>query len=77
MYTLVRNIRSREGLIVEVPALTLSFVTAEVFYKFHSFTLECACFLCTWFVASSLFSLTFRRFAGGGSVRQPQLSRNP
>ena len=25
------------------------FVIAEVFYKFHSFTLECAAFLVTWY----------------------------
>ena len=28
----------------------VAFVIAELFYKFHSFTLECAAFLATWFV---------------------------
>jgi len=27
-----------------------SFLIAEFFYKFHSFSLECAAFLVTWFV---------------------------
>jgi hypothetical protein len=61
MYTFMRNVRLREGVLVEVPALVLSFATAELFYKFHSFTLECACFLGTWLAASSLFSFLFRR----------------
>jgi hypothetical protein len=61
MYTLVRNIRSWESVFVEAPSLAFSFVIAEVFYKFHSFTLECACFLCTWLVASSLCSLLLQR----------------
>jgi len=28
----------------------VAFLIAELFYKFHSFTLECAAFLATWFV---------------------------
>ena len=36
----------------ELPALFASFVIAELFYKFHSFTLECAAFLATWYVLS-------------------------
>ena len=27
---------------------------AELFYKFHSFSLECAAFLATWFVLDAL-----------------------
>jgi len=34
-----------------------SFVIAEVFYKFHSFTLECAAFLVTWYALSWAQSL--------------------
>lgn len=36
----------KQRLLSFVPALALS----EVFYKFHSFTLECAAFLGTWLV---------------------------
>ena len=61
MYTLVRNVRTREGLLTEAPSCALAFVTAEWFYKFHSFTLECACFLATWFAFSAVFSLLTRR----------------
>ena len=33
------------------PAL-LALVIAEVFFKFHSFTLECVAFFATWYVLS-------------------------
>ena len=32
----------------------LAWIIAELFYKFHSFTLECAAFLATWFVIDAL-----------------------
>jgi len=41
----------------EAPAFLASFVIAEVFYKFHSFTLECAAFLVTWYGLSWVQSL--------------------
>jgi hypothetical protein len=62
VYTLVRHVRLREGLGAEAPAFVLSLVLAEVLYKFHSFTLECLCFLLTWLALSCLFSLVARRF---------------
>lgn len=61
MYTLLHHVRSKEGLLVEAPALLLALAAAESFYKFHSFTLECVCFLGTWLAFSSLLALAFRR----------------
>ena len=61
MYTLIRNIQSRDGLLVEAPAAAGALVIAEVFYKFRSFTLECLCFLATWLAFSSLLALIVRR----------------
>ena len=61
MYTLISNLRLREGLMAEAPAFLLSLVAAEVFYKFHSFTLECACFLATWLALSSALTFAIRR----------------
>jgi hypothetical protein len=37
-----------------MPVLLVSFVIAETFYKFHSFTLECSAFLATWYVLDRL-----------------------
>lgn len=57
MYTLIRNTGLRRELIPEASSLFLSMLTAELFYKFHSFTLECAAFLATWFAVSYVLSL--------------------
>jgi hypothetical protein len=60
VYTAFRNVRLREALVTELPSLGLALATAEVCYKFHSFTLECVCFLVTWFVFSFVLSLATR-----------------
>jgi hypothetical protein len=49
VYTLMRLVPLRDLLLQQAPTLGISFVMAEVFYKFHSFTLECAAFLATWY----------------------------
>lgn len=36
----------------ESAPVLLALIIAEVFFKFHSFTLECVAFLATWFVLS-------------------------
>ena len=50
MYSLMRCLSLKKMLFGQVPVLVISFVIAEIFYKFHSFTLECGAFLATWFV---------------------------
>ena len=50
MFTLVRLFPVWVLLRDQVPPLAISLLVAEFFYKFHSFTLECAAFLVTWFV---------------------------
>lgn len=55
MYTLIRLLSLRQLLLGQLPALGLSFLIAELFYKFHSFTLECLAFLVTWYVIDILF----------------------
>lgn len=35
---------------INVVTVGIAFVIAEMFYKFHSFTLEAAAFLATWYV---------------------------
>ena len=51
MYTLTRVIPLRDLLVQQAPALGISLLTAEMFYKFHSFTLETMAFLATWYAA--------------------------
>ena len=56
MYSLTRLIPVRHLLSQQLPALLIAGVIAELFYKFHSFTLECLAFLATWYVIDLLFS---------------------
>ena len=57
MYSYVKQAGIPTVLAQEAPAFVASFVIAEVFYKFHSFTLECAAFLVTWYGLSWVQSL--------------------
>lgn len=57
MFTLIQLMPVRRLLLEQLPALAISFLIAETFYKFHSFTLECVAFLLTWFVVDALFQL--------------------
>lgn len=50
MYQLLVSLSNRELFQRQLPIFLSSFVVAELFYKFHSFTLETAAFLATWFV---------------------------
>jgi hypothetical protein len=57
MFTLTKLLPFREILIRQVPAMGVSFIIAEVFYKFHSFTLETAAFLVTWYILDGAVNL--------------------
>lgn len=54
MYTWFRSVPLHTLLSTQAPALLISFLIAEFFYKFHSFTLECLAFLVTWFLVDAL-----------------------
>ncbi|KPJ93421.1 MAG: hypothetical protein AMJ55_08010 [Gammaproteobacteria bacterium SG8_15] len=54
MYQLLRQIPAQQLLLRQLPSFLVAFLIAEMFYKFHSFTLECAAFLVTWFVIDAL-----------------------
>ena len=57
MFELIRSSSSRELLTRHAPGLLITFVIAELFYKWGSFSLECLGFLATWFVLDALFAL--------------------
>ena len=50
MYTLMQSIPLRRLILEQGLAFGCSLLIAELFYKFHSFTLECLAFLATWYV---------------------------
>jgi len=53
MYTLIRSMQFRRLALQQGSTLAVSVLVAELFYKFHSFTLECVAFLATWYVADA------------------------
>jgi len=64
MFTLFRLLPFRRILSEQIPAVAVAWLIAELFYKFHSFTLECAAFLGTWFVLDmtiQFFRQAFKR----------------
>lgn len=60
MYTLIRQTEMRQRLLTEASSMTFAMVIAELFFKFHSFTLECLAFLATWYALSWLATQTRR-----------------
>lgn len=54
MFTLLRALPLRRLFSEQLPAIALAWLIAEMFYKFHSFSLETAAFLATWFVLDAL-----------------------
>ena len=63
MFELLRSSSLRQLLARQAPALVISLIVAEMFYKFGSFTLECLGFLATWFALDATFALVARKRA--------------
>ena len=59
MYELVQQIGIRTLVIRELPYLAITLIIAELFYKFHSFTLEAVAFLVTWYLLSWVGAIVF------------------
>jgi hypothetical protein len=57
VFTLLQMLPMRRLASEQVPALLGAWVIAELFYKFHSFSLECAAFLLTWVAFDGLLQL--------------------
>lgn len=69
MYTMMRQVGLRRSLTSEAPYLFVSFIAAEVLYKFHSFTLECLAFLATWCVLSAAGAWAARMLRSTKSIQ--------
>jgi len=55
MYTLIHALPVQRLLVEQLPIIALSMVIAELFYKFHSFTLELVAFFVTWYIIELVF----------------------
>jgi hypothetical protein len=74
MHKFLKSMTLREIFIEQVPALGLSILIAELFYKFHSFTLECLAFLVTWYLMDLVIG-TLSKLIGGHRARLDQTSK--
>ena len=71
MLEFIRALRAQRGLVLRLPGLVLAFLVAEVFYKFHSFALECGAVLLTWLV----IDVIAEKLAGLAGGRQGRVDR--
>lgn len=56
MFSLVKGVPVKTLMVEQIPAFVVALVIAEIFYKFHSFTLECLAFLATWSVLNAVMT---------------------
>lgn len=63
MYTLIRSISAQKLFTQQLPIVAITIVISELFYKFHSFTLESMAFLATWFVLDLLVQFMQQRLS--------------
>ena len=70
MYTLLNLLPAKRVLYEQLPAMTFAWIVTEVFFKFHSFTLEAGAFLAMWFALDALVQKVarplFKRDEEGG-----------
>lgn len=64
MHKFIKSMSVRELFIEQVPAVVVSIIIAELFYKFHSFTLECLAFLATWYLIDFVINVVFKLVSG-------------
>jgi hypothetical protein len=70
MYSFLHSNPLRTTLMENLPTFVIAVVIAEVFYKFHSFTLECLSFLGTWYVLDGLLHLILNKV---GKAKPPNI----
>lgn len=70
MYRLTRSLPPHRLLRQQLPTLGGALLLSELFFKFHSFTLECVAFLATWYALDALTALAT---AGHGQPQDPVL----
>ena len=61
MYALVTQLRYRAAVVTEAVCFSAAMITAEFFFKFHSFILECTAFLALWFCLGAAASAVVAR----------------
>jgi hypothetical protein len=70
MYSWIRETGVKKFSSTQVPSMLVSLLVAELFYKFHSFLLECIAFLLTWTALSWIQSKLFPAGKPGESAER-------
>ena len=68
MHQMIKSQGLRRFLVKEAPSGLAALLIAELFYKFHSFVLECIGFLATWYVLSLLIDVVTHSLSRGGDA---------
>lgn len=78
MYRLAKTRSARQVATEQLPSLVGALLASELFFRFHSFTLECLAFLATWFILDgALALLTSRPSAKAEAIAPfPELDSN-
>jgi hypothetical protein len=63
MFTLIRMLSGRQIMLQQLPPFAVAWLIAELFYKFKSFSLECAAFIATWYVLDAMVQFAIRLVA--------------
>ena len=63
MYRHIKAMPLRELIVNDAPSFVVALVVAEMFYKFHSFTLEVLAFLATWYLFGAAAQFVSNIFA--------------
>jgi hypothetical protein len=66
MYTLIRTAGVSAAARRELTPFIISMVIAELFFRFHSFTLECLAFVAVWTLLSFAATTVQQRWFGAG-----------
>ncbi len=69
MYHLIHSFTVSQLFKRQLPMFALAFIIAELFYKFHSFTLECVAFLASWYVLDAIVERFFPVSTSAGDTR--------
>jgi hypothetical protein len=70
MYTLIKSIPAQQFALEQIPVIFVTFVVSEIFYKFHSFTLETLAFLATWYFFDLFTTVTLKFVSGYSSSKR-------
>ncbi len=73
MRTLIRSMSLRRFIFEQAPIIGGALFIAEVFYKFHSFTLECIAFLATWYVLDGMMAFLYNLLGKPPKVYDPSI----